>query len=185
MSTPTKLLTYDELLALPDLGEHYELIDGVLIVPPAPSWRHANMADELLVLLRSHVKERRPGGMVLSAPVDFRFTDLRVVQPDLVYISPERRYLLTEDRAIHGAPDLVVEVLSPFNRRHDLVVKFGLYEKAGVREYWIVDLDNETLTMFVLCNGQFVEQANEAGIARSTVLPELAIDVAALFAGLP
>lgn len=184
MSVPTRLMTYDELLALPDLGERYELIDGVLIVPPASSWMHADVVAELLVILRAHVRTRHRGGKVLTAPVDFRFSDLRVLQPDIVYISPERRHLLTKDRAISGAPDLVVEVLSPFNRRHDLEVKFAIYEQEGVHEYWIVDRDLESLTVLVVQAGRFAEHPNDDGIARSMVLPGLAIAVADFFADL-
>ncbi|MBA2521336.1 MAG: Uma2 family endonuclease [Chloroflexia bacterium] len=183
MSVPTKLMTYDELLELPDLGDHYELIDGVLIVPPASSWMHADMIAALLRILFAHVPARQPG-KVLTAPVDVRLSSVRVLQPDIVYISPERRHLLTTNRAISGAPDLVAEVLSPSNRRHDLDVKFAIYEQVGVREYWIVNLERERLTMFVLHEGRFVERPHEGGIARSTVLPGLDVDISALFANL-
>lgn len=143
---------------------------------------HADLVAELLVLIRPHVRLHHRGGTMLTAPVDVRFSDLRVVQPDIVYFSPERRHLLTKARAISGAPDLAVEVVSPFNRGHDLNEKFDLHERMGVREYWIVDPDDESLRLFALEADRFVERPNRDGLARSVVRPGLAVDIAALLA---
>lgn len=181
MTTASRLMTYDELRALPDDGQRYELIDGVLVVPAAPSLLHMNaiahLWAEFLPYLTAHQLLNNFG----SAPVDVRFSDRRVLQPDFIYVSPERQHLLANRQYVDGAPDLVIEVLSPSNRTFDLEEKYRIYEQEGVREYWVVDPGAETLTIFLLQDGRFVEQPNVGGIARSVVLPGFEIDVTALF----
>ncbi|MDQ3692279.1 MAG: Uma2 family endonuclease [Chloroflexota bacterium] len=181
MSAPTKLMTYDDLLTLPDDGQRYELFDGVLIVPAAPSFYHARLVSRLFRVLDAYLSPLQLGDNLFTGPVDVRLTSLRVVQPDLLYIRPDRPEAFASPPAIKGAPDLAVEVLSS-NRHHDLVVKLGYYEQAGVREYWIVDPEDETLTLYVLVDGRFVEQPRDGDVFRSVVLPGLEVHIAAMFA---
>lgn len=183
MSAPTTLMTYDDFVAMPEDGQRYELIDGVLVVAAAPSFYHARVVARLFRILDAYLTPRQLGKYLFTAPVDVRLTNLRVVEPDVLYVDPQRREAFARPPAIQGAPELVVEVLSS-NRHHDLVVKFGLYEQAGVREYWVADLEQETLTIFTLADGRFVARANDDGFARSGVLPGVTVDVAALFADL-
>ncbi|MBA2521337.1 MAG: Uma2 family endonuclease [Chloroflexia bacterium] len=174
-------MTYDDLLALADDGQRYELFDGVLIVPPAASFYHGRIVLELIRILDAYLTPRGLGRNLFTAPVDVRLTNLRVVQPDLLYIGPDRPEAFASPPAIQGAPDLAIEILSS-NRHHDLVVKLGYYEQAGVREYWIVDPEVETLTLYVLVDGRFVEQPHDGNVSRSVVLPGLEVNIAAIFA---
>jgi Uma2 family endonuclease len=183
MSLPTRLLTFEEARALPDLGERYELIDGVLVVPPSPSTAHMRVSGRLYSLIGDYLLPRQQRDFLFYAPFDVRLTEFRSVQPDLLYVNPARPGALTSGYA-DGAPDLVVEVLSPSNRVYDRVTKFGLYAEAGVREYWIVDPDDDTFTLYLLADGHFIEQPIEDGIARSVVLPGLEVDLSALFVNL-
>ena len=117
--------------------------------------------------------------------MDVRLSDHSVVQPDLLYVSPERRHILTNPSLIDGAPDIVIEILSPSNRAYDEQIKYRLYEQEGVLEYWLVDPERETLTIFTLQDGVFeATTPTDARLVASVVLPGLVIDVAALFADL-
>ncbi|MBA2521338.1 MAG: Uma2 family endonuclease [Chloroflexia bacterium] len=183
MSAPTKLMTFTEFRALPDDGNRYELIDGVLVVPPSPSPLHNRVAGRLYWMIGEYLLPLRRKDFLFFAPLDVRLTEFRAVQPDLLYVNPDRPGGLTSSY-VAGVPDLVVEVLSPSNRSHDRVTKFGIYAEAGVQEYWIVDPVSETVTLYVLTEGRYVERPIEDGIARSVVLPGLEVDLEALFANL-
>lgn len=182
MTAQTRLLTYDDLFALPDDGKRYELIDGVLVEMPGPSWMHGAIVVVLLNLLYTHVRLHYPGGTVLTAPVDVWLSDYRVVQPDILYVRPGRPSLFAQPPAVRGAPDLVAEVLSPSNPEHDLLTKYAIYEQAGVPEYWILNREAATIRINVLRDGRYVERPLENGLATSEVLPGFEVDVAALFA---
>jgi Uma2 family endonuclease len=142
MSVPVaRGLTYDDLSAFPDDHLRRELIDGELYVTPSPVRRHQRAVVRIASALLAHVDES--GGEVLPAPADVVFSASTVVEPDVVFVGPERVGMLTDPRFVDIAPDLVVEVSSPSTRRLDLVKKRALYEREGVREYWFVDLEAE------------------------------------------
>ena len=155
-----QLHTYAEYLTWPD-DVRYELIDGVayLMAPPAPTLDHQDFAGEIYYQLRQAL-EGKPC-QVYIAPVDVRlpkaneadeFIDT-VVQPDvLVVCDPEK---LDRRRGVRGAPDFAVEVLSPSTASHDQVRKRRIYERAGVREYWLVHQTDRIITIYRLENGEF------------------------------
>ena len=148
-------LTRDELDALPDDGRRHELIDGVLVVTPAPVPRHQVVVGELHLLLRSAC----PGDLqVFLAPVDVVLGAADVLQPDLLVT--ERRHVTRRD--ISGVPLLAVEVLSPSTRRLDLGLKRERYEAAGCPAYWVVDPDEPRLLAWELREGRY-EQAADVG----------------------
>jgi Uma2 family endonuclease len=130
-------LTYDDLLAMPDDGLRHEIIDGVLYVSPSPGTPHQFTVGKLHQAIANYLDEH-PVGEVYLALFDVVFTRHDVVEPDLLFISTTRLAVLTE-RNVTGAPDLVIEVLSPSTRRVDLTLKRDLFEREGVREYWVVD----------------------------------------------
>ncbi len=140
--------TYNDLLEMPDDGRHYEILDGELIVNAAPNLRHQRIAGRIYTLISNYL-EQHPMGEVFFAPVDVVFTQRWVVEPDVVYVSNERRSILVGPN-ISGAPDLTVEVLSPSNRRNDEVIKRHAYENFGVSEYWIADPDVESIKIYRL-----------------------------------
>ena len=140
-------ITWQDVQQLPDDGHRHEAIEGELHATPAPSIRHQRVSQkleqELLRLLEA------PGhGIVIDAPVGVEFPSTgEGVQPDIVFVSSARTHIIA-DAAIRGAPDLVVEILSPTTERRDRGVKRKLYERQGVLEYWIVDLETETVEVW-------------------------------------
>ena len=138
-------LVYDDLARFPDDHLRRELIGGELIVTPSPRVRHQRVVRTLTVALDAHAQQH--GGEVFPAPLDVVFTDSDVVEPDVLYISPDHLHRL-EERFLRGAPDLAVEVSSPSTRRLELVRKRDLYERHGVPEYWYVDLEVDRIEVF-------------------------------------
>ncbi|MFC1466785.1 MAG: Uma2 family endonuclease [Candidatus Brachytrichaceae bacterium NZ_4S206] len=179
--------TYEDYLALPDDGNRYEIIDGVLYVANAPSYDHQFTVGELFAQLHQHVKERGLG-VVITAPFEVHLPGIaKPVQPDVLFIAAARQPQAGA-RFFEGAPDLIVEVLSPGSMRLDYYVKFGAYERAGVREYWIADPRTRTVVVYALGPGE--ESALEYALfgafgpgeqIRSSVLPDLAIALDPLF----
>lgn len=137
MTLPKRSITYAEYLALPD-DERYELVEGELLVTPAPLNRHQKIQMRLGAQLLLYAEAGRRG-TVMGAPTDVVLSDETVLQPDVLFIARERESIIGEKSGIFGAPDLVVEILSPSTATRDLVVKRRLYQNYGVREYWIVD----------------------------------------------
>ena len=176
-------LTYHDLWAIPEDGNRYELIDGELIVSPPPRRAHQDVAGDFYYFLRTHV-EAEDLGKVYYAPADVRTTPHDTVQPDIFFIRKERLDIYQPDGVMEEPPDLVVEILSPSTRAVDLVRKAALYARIGVPEYWTVDPDAPELRIRVLREGRYEDVAPEGGLLRSTVLPNLVIDPAALFADL-
>jgi Uma2 family endonuclease len=176
-------LTYEDYLTFPDDGRRHELIDGEHFVTPAPIPRHQLAVTELVLALGNWVEEDGTG-LVLPSPIDVVFDDTTVVQPDLLWISEERRSIVTETN-VQGAPDLVVEVLSPTTRRTDEIIKRKLYGRFGVREYWIVDPELETIKLWRPDGERFVRAAElsleDDAVLTSPLLPGFALPLRRLF----
>lgn len=176
-------LTYQDLLAMPEDGLRHELIDGVHYVSAAPRPRHQlaliRLATRIETYLRAH-----PLGVLRPGPADVVFTDHDVVEPDLLFISRERREILTGLNISGGAPELVVEILSPSTRRRDPVLKHRLYERWGVDEYWIVDPPRETVQAFRRAGGRYrlAAELGAGDVLATPILPGLALPLAEVFA---
>ena len=153
---PARPFTRADLDAMPDDGHRYELIDGVLVVTPSPTYQHQVVLRGLFVRLNASCP---PELDVLFAPFDVALTDDTVVQPDLLVA---RRDDFTS-RDLPVAPLLAVEILSPSTRRFDLLTKRSRYEEAGTASYWVVDPDDLTLTAWDLVDGAYVEVAHVTG----------------------
>ncbi|RJQ29393.1 MAG: Uma2 family endonuclease [Peptococcaceae bacterium] len=138
-------LTYADYLKIDD-GNRYELIEGELVLTPAPGFLHQHVAANIEAFLRDHV-EKQKLGLVLFAPFDIVPAENVALQPDVLYLSRERFHLLTGD-CLKGAPDLAVEVLSPSSGRRDRLQKSRLYLRYGVREYWVADPAAQTVEVF-------------------------------------
>jgi Uma2 family endonuclease len=131
--------TRAEVLALPDDGNRYELFDGELLVTPAPASRHQDAALALVQRLLPYVKSTGCGHLGFS-PADLALEGGQIAQPD-VYVVPLRDGRPPRNWTEYGIPLLVIEILSPSSARHDRTIKRRRYQRTGVGEYWVVDLD--------------------------------------------
>ena len=154
MSTPMHIpegkiiLTYEDYVLLPNDGKRYEILEGELTVTPAPSTKHQTASGNLFVLLAHYIKERDLGKL-FHAPIDLILESTSVLQPDLLFVSKARQHIITE-RAIEGAPDLVIEILSPTTSRTDRVTKAQIYARHSIPAYWIVDPEQEAIEIYLL-----------------------------------
>jgi Uma2 family endonuclease len=131
-------LTYDDFLLFPDDGQRHELIDGEHYVSPSPNRRHQRLVQRLSLALGNYFVAHPDAGEVFFAPFDVVLSNYDVVEPDVLVITADQQDISTEQH-VRGAPALVVEVLSPSTRRVDERTKHRLFERTGVREYWVVD----------------------------------------------
>jgi Uma2 family endonuclease len=164
--------TYEDWLRLPDDGNRYEVIEGELIVSPPPGLPHQRSSGALFLRLAEYV-EKHGLGMLVAAPVGVRLPGHPVpFQPDLVFVRQERSQILGEEY-VEGAPDLVVEILSPSTRKYDRGKKFQVYQQAGVQEYWIVDQRARSIEVFSLRGKRYALGGKYGPGQRvaSTVLP--------------
>ncbi|MCL1852402.1 MAG: Uma2 family endonuclease [Peptococcaceae bacterium] len=154
---PDKRYTYSDYLSWDD-GVRYELIDGIPYMLAAPSQAHQAISAELTFQFVSFLKGKPC--KVFAAPFDVRLNardgDDTVVQPDLLVVCEMSKL---DGKACVGAPDMVVEIMSPSSSRQDKMVKLNLYKKAGVREYWIVDGDTQTVQVCILKDGEYIVRA--------------------------
>lgn len=164
-----------DYLALPD-EPRCELLWGHLVVTPAPIALHQRVVLSLARRLDDFALAH--GHLCLIAPIDVTLSDHTVLQPDLLIVARERREIAP--KWIDGAPDLVVEVLSPSTGRRDRMVKLALYARAGVPEYWIVDPEGRTIELLSLAGEAYrvvVPEEAVGGRLRSRRFAELAIDL--------
>jgi len=139
-------LTVAEYRNLPETGPRYQLIEGDLYMAPAPNRFHQDISRNLQTTLVNYLSAH-PIGVLYDAPFDVYLTDIDVFQPDLLIVLNDNRRILT-DAGAEGAPDFVVEILSPKTRQLDLVNKKRVYARMGVKELWIVDPDQEKIGVY-------------------------------------
>jgi Uma2 family endonuclease len=183
MATAVRRLTVDDLEILPaeHEGDRHELIDGELVVTPVPMMIHQDSSMNLALILGIFVRSHRLG-RIYTAPTGVRLHPETLVIPDICFVSRERLHIIGE-KTIDGAPDLVVEILSPGTRQRDLTVKRALYARFGVQEYWIVDPEAKTVTVLTLKDDRYesLPIADDGRIA-SRVLPGLRLTTDQVFA---
>lgn len=148
-SVNTKIkFSYKDYKSLPESEtKRYELVEGELIMVPSPNEYHQRVSGNLEFILREFVQERDLG-RIYDAPFDVHLGD-NVAQPDILFVFKERSYVITEEE-IKGAPDLVIEILSPATAERDKTYKKVLYARYGVREYWIVDPEKKIIEVLTL-----------------------------------
>lgn len=175
-----KLLTYDDYCRLPS-EERYELIEGGLRLVPSPSVFHQEVSGRISRALWQWVDERRLGKVYYS-PIDVVLDEHNVVQPDILYVAKERLGVL-KDRCVEGAPDLVVEILSPGTVGWDRTEKRELYGRFGVRELWLVDPEAKSVEVAELKGNELATALVFTSGAQlgSPLLPGFSLDVDALF----
>lgn len=174
-------LTVKEYKLLPETGRRYQLIEGDLYMAPAPNRHHQRISRELEYVLMRYLEEH-PIGELYDAPFDVYLTNIDVFQPDILFVSNQNLRILT-DAGAEGAPDLVIEILSPKTRELDLEQKRRVYAREGVRELWIIDPEPKTVTVY-----RFEEDPSAPVLTRtasekltSPIFPGLEIDLKRVF----
>ena len=162
-------LTYDDYLRFPDDGQRHEIIEGEHYMSPPPVIRHQRILLKLSHLMQSYLDEHRVGE-ILFAPVAVLLSEFNIFEPDLLYLSSERRDLLTL-KNLQGSPDLVVEILSPSTRSRDERLKRDVYRRTGVREYWIIDPDRNLIDVYRWEQPKSSEKPLRLGIGESATTP--------------
>ena len=173
--------TYKDYCATPD-DERYELLNGTLMMVPAPNRKHQWVLGRLHSELDRFTQEHGLGEVYL-APFDVVLSDTDVVQPDLLFISRARAHIVTEQN-VRGAPDLVIEILSPSTAERDLGYKHELYGRHGVLEYWIVDPMAETVAVHRQGDGrlELAETLGRGDTLRTALLEGLQLQIDDVFA---
>jgi Uma2 family endonuclease len=170
-------------LELPDDDPFiYELLEGKIMKRAAPSLAHQAVSRELLTEMTLFLR-KNPIGTIFSAPVDVNLDEFNGFQPDLAFVATARHFLIEAGDYIHGAPDLVVEIVSPGTIKRDRVIKKDLCARFGVREYWVVDPSNFSIEIYVLeNNGYMLHDLQEGnGTITSTVLTGFELALNAVF----
>ena len=179
--TSRKKYTYQDYLELPDDGKRYEIISGDLIMPPAPKTIHQKVALKIeYELLKFNDKETK--GELFHAPYDVIMSDMNVVQPDILFVKTENLGIVT-DKNIDGAPDLIIEILSPSSGYYDQIKKKETYARFGVKEFWIVDPIKQSIEIFLNKENEFElkQRLNREGEATSEVLNGFHVDLEEIF----
>ena len=184
MATEIKpLLTVADLDLMPEDGNRYEVIEGELLVSRAPSLAHQRVSRNLLIIIDSYLAQH-PIGEVLATP-GVMFSELSGVIPDIVFISNDRRQEIASGERVTGAPDLIIEILSPGaeNVRRDRMAKRQLYGRYGVKEYWVVDPEQRTIEIYRSLDGalELVRSFAEGEEITSPLLPGFACETSAVF----
>ena len=180
----TKTYTYSDYL-LWQLSERVELIKGfILKMSPAPSRKHQTISQNLNWKIYSYFENKNCS--VYVAPFDVRLPvasgqkNSTVVQPDLCIICDQNKL---DDKGCDGAPDLIIEILSPHNSKHDVDTKFNLYQESGVKEYWIVEPEERIVLVYTLKDNKYIglKPFSETETIKSPLFPEMKITVEAVF----
>jgi Uma2 family endonuclease len=174
----TENMTAAQYLELPETNLPTELINGEVFRMPAPQLNHQDVVLQTALFLR----QRMTNGKVYVAPVDVYLDEANVVQPDVLWIAPDNKRCVSVDgKYLRGAPDLIIEVFSPGTARRDKREKFRLYQKYGVREYWMVDPLEQFIEVWYLVEGKF-SLLDVYGPGESFMSPLLGdVDVTSIF----
>jgi Uma2 family endonuclease len=182
---PDRRLTYDDFLLFPDDDRlRHEIIDGVHYVTAAPSVRHQDLVGRLYLAIGNFLADHPGLGRVYLSPIDVVFTLHDIVEPDLVFVAGDQLGIMTE-KNIQGAPAIVVEVVSKSTRRRDERIKKDLFDRRGVREYWIVDPDRSQVVVYRRQGGGLDARTpltvTDRAALTSPLLPGFSLSVPELF----
>lgn len=178
VTNPEKIvLTYENLIEMPNDRQRYEIVDGELYVTATPNISHQTAVTNLTTVLNVHGRAHRLG-RVFTAPCDVILEDTTVVEPDIIFVAEARKDIILPQH-IRGAPDLVVEVLSLWTARTDREVKRQAYARHGIPWYWLLDPDRQAFTAHALIDGSYqqVAIAHENEHVSADPFPNLDIDL--------
>ncbi len=165
-----------EFLALPETLEHIELIDGEIVTLASPQIAHQRALRQIGFALT--LRSQRVGGEVFYAPMDVVLPDSNIIQPDLLWLAPGSACIPFQEKYLQGAPDLIVEILSPGSVYHDRHTKYNLVQGNGVKEYWIVDTQDRLVEVYILDDAAFrrLDVFSMADSYTSALIGEVRID---------
>jgi len=178
---PVTKLTYEQFRRLPDDGKLYELVRGEAHLNPAPTTKHQLVLRRLVASLDIYLS-KKPLGEIFFAPLDVRLSPDTALQPDLIFVAKANAAIIKEDY-LAGAPDLVVEILSPSTTAKDRIVKLPIYAEAGVGEVWFIDPQAMTIEVFKIQGSKYLVEAALAGnrVLTSTLFPGWELPLPSLF----
>ncbi len=172
--------TYQDYKNLPESEtKRYELLEGELIMVPSPTTYHQRISRNLEHILWDLVR-KHDLGFIYNAPLDVVFSEQDVAQPDIIFILKEHSQIITEEN-IQGAPDLIIEILSPATAERDRTYKRTLYARNGVKEYWLVDPDKRTIEVMILTEEGFQQVGVYNKTLTSPILPGLSLNLSEVF----
>ncbi len=184
MATTAPPLTVEDYKVLPEAGPRYQLIEGDLHMAPAPNRYHQHNSRNLEFLILDWINQGfAPGAEVYDAPFDVYLDNTNVFQPDILYVAPDNTGILTE-AGCEGAPDLIIEILSPRTRQLDVGPKKAVYASHGVKELWVIDPESKWIEVFELAVSveTSAHRYGETDRFETRLLPGLVIDAAKVFA---
>ena len=160
----------------------YELLNGIIMKRAAPSLIHQEVSGNLFNSIKNFLHQN-PMGKVYSAPADVEFDKYNAFQPDVAFVTNERSFLYEDGDYIKGAPDLIVEIISPGNVRRDRKEKKDICQQFAVREYWLIDPLSQTIEIYVMRDNdyQLHDFLEQTGKATSTVLTGFELEISTLF----
>ena len=172
--------TYQDYAKLPE-GAPYQLINGEFVMTPAPKPYHQRLLKRILISLSKYV-DNHSMGEVLCAPIDVFFSKTETYQSDIIYISKDRLPIIAEDK-VEGAPDLIVEILSPTTAEYDLRHKKQIYEQHNVKEYWIVDPIEKSVDVYTNKGNKYelIDKFHKSQVLKSSLIKRLEIDLSDVF----
>ena len=173
--------TYSHYAALPDDGQRYEIVNGVLVMSPAPGPEHQSIAVRIAYYVFPHI-DLAGIGRLFTAPIDVELGPKNVFQPDIVVVLNAHLDRVAEKKIV-GAPNLVVEIASPSTAVFDRLIKYEKYAHAGIAEYWIVKPTTRTVEVLVLEGGEYRSLGifNGQAMLPSRVVPDLSVRVEQFF----
>jgi len=173
--------TYDDYRQLPDDGKRYEIIDGELYMATSPTSNHQKNVRNFIFTLTFYLRNH-PIGEAIQGPLEVFFSETNLAQPDVMFIGKDRLNIIKPTQ-IKGAPDLVIEVLSPSTEKRDRTITLEMYARFGVREYWMAKEKTATVEIFRLQKGKLVLVARlgKSDMLTSPLLPGLEISLAEIF----
>jgi excisionase family DNA binding protein len=175
-----KKLTYSDYAKIPaEPGFQHEVIDGILVREPSPSFQHQRVSRRLQRILEDYFHETDPKGEVFNAPLDLNLEVHTVVQPDLMYLPGSRP---ARNNPVDSVPELIVEILSPSSGRRDRVLKLNHYQSSGVPHYWILDSEDGFVEAYELQDGLYVSMVRACeGAFCHPGFPDLSFNIDELF----
>jgi Uma2 family endonuclease len=178
-------LTYDDFLLFPDDGRRHEIIDGEHYVTPSPNLRHQRLVGRLFLSIGNYLAAHPGAGQLFLAPLDVVLSYHDVVEPDLLFVAGDQTAIMTE-KNIQGPPALIIEVISKSTRKKDAQTKRRLFERTGVREYWLVDPELDLVQVLRAPEGKLVRvdelSAEDDATLTTPLLADWQLSMRALFA---